>query len=239
MWLSISVVFVQQTCPTCITLAQVSFAVLQDRSGWHRLVRKLSTSDRSRCRKPSCRPRTTVCSLLAGSAIFSSLSQKGHLHVWGSQRWAGSRVALSSQPQTLVLWLRLLSWRLFIVCLWDPAPWDEVCSLLEYWDAAKQLTSIFQGWGGGRIKAKKEGSIPWESAFTWILFLSFFNLLTFSVLCTSGSTPLSVAVVKRHYYPSGRGSVLNEHRQNTLWRPLVFCTERSRRLWVRRIYIYR
>lgn len=160
MWLSISVVFVLQTCPTCIPLAHVSFAVLQDRAGWRASFGEGTQQFRQvSVQKAFMSPRTTVCSLLAGSAIFSSLSQKGYLHVWRSQCWAGSRVALSSQPLTLVLWLRLLSWRLFIVCLWDPAPWDEVCSLLEYWDAAKQLTSIFQGWGGGRIKAKKEDSI--------------------------------------------------------------------------------
>lgn len=87
----------------------------QDRAELHPLTGEPGSAHRSQCRNPFCHPRVTLCSGLSGSAIPFPGSEGKNGKI-SALRGVPSGT-MSSQPQSLVLWLRLFSWCLIVTLL--------------------------------------------------------------------------------------------------------------------------
>lgn len=161
---------------------------------------ELDPSGRSHCQKPSCHPRTAVCSPLAGSAV-SPLSQKGRVR--GFWCWGGSWVA----P-----WLHYsrvcgcaLSWCLLIAQPSRPSTAGQSVLPAGMLRHSKQLANICRGGRGSsknKPKRKEErDSIPYVFRFS-------FSPSHLRALRMSDSA----AVVKRWCNPFRGRSMPDQHR---------------------------
>lgn len=152
------------------------------------------------------------------------LSSKGDCSFWKCHPFpgcGGKRVkismlrgilsgAVSSQPQSLVLWLRLFSWHLIITLLILILPlrssttwWCSVVVgiLRDSKTAGKNISGKKEK--KARTKQKIKAVLSSGSVFRWIFY--FFHIRTCSVLCKAES----VMTAKRYYCPFRRCSFLD------------------------------
>lgn len=164
-------------------------------SGWGWIFPLTGEPDnRSQCRNLFCHPRVTLCSVLSGSAMPFPGSEGKCVKI--SALGGIPSGTMSSQPQRLVLWLRLFSWHLIITLLVMTLPlrsgttgWCSlVVGILRHSKTAGKNLSGKQEKKQEQNKKKKAASKT-ESVFGFFFFgsLFIFNLLTWSVLCMSES----------------------------------------------------
>lgn len=126
---------------------------------------------------------------------------------------------MSSQPQSLVLWLCLFSWHLIITLLILILPWR---SSTTWWYLVVDGILRDSKTAGENISGKKEkiartkqkikAVLNSRSVFRWIF--KFFNLPTCSVLCKAES----FMAAKRYYCPFRKCSFLDEFQGCVQWK---------------------